>query len=56
MKNFQLESAGLQELSMREQQQVTGGFGLILLAALGGLMACYNLGKVVGEEVYDASH
>ena len=56
MKNFQLEGTGLRELSLSEQQEVSGGIGLLLLAALGGLVACYNIGKIVGEEVYDVTH
>ena len=56
MKNFKLESSGLTELNTEEQQQVAGGIGLVLLAAFGGFMACYNLGKVVGEEAYHLTH
>jgi hypothetical protein len=56
MKNFQLEGSGLRELSTSEQQQVNGGIGLLLLAALGGLVSCYNIGKIVGEEVYEVTH
>jgi len=56
MKNFKLEASGLQELTWDEQQQVAGGFGLVLLAALGGFYTAYNLGKVVGQEAYAISH
>ena len=52
MNKFHLESSGLQELNMEEQQQVSGGIGLTLLAAMGGFMAAYNIGKVIGEEAY----
>jgi hypothetical protein len=56
MKNFKLDGSGLQELTLEEQQEVAGGFGLVLLAALGGLYTAYNLGKVVGQEAYAISH
>ena len=50
MKNYQWELEGLQELSQAEQRSVSGGIGLILLAAAGGLYTMYNLGKVFGTE------
>ena len=52
MNTFHFESSGLQELNMDEQQHISGGFGLTLLAALGGFVGAYNLGKIVGEEAY----
>jgi len=51
MKNYQWELEGLQELSQAEQRSVSGGIGLILLAAVGGLYTAYNLGKIFGSEV-----
>ena len=54
MKNVELD--GVHELNLEEQQQVTGGIGLVLLAALGGLYTMYNLGKVVGAEIYEIQH
>lgn len=56
MKNLKLEGLGLKELTMAEQQEVSGGFGLVLLAALGGLVGAYNLGKIVGQEAYAIKH
>jgi hypothetical protein len=56
MKNFKFEGSGLKELTLEEQHEVSGGFGLILLAAFGGLYTAYNLGKVVGQEAYAISH
>jgi|RhiMethySRZTD1v2_1073278.scaffolds.fasta_scaffold4197568_1 hypothetical protein len=50
MKNYQWEVEGLQELPQAEQKSVSGGIGLILLAAAGGLYTMYNLGKVFGTE------
>lgn len=54
MKNVNLE--GVHVLNMEEQEQVTGGIGLVLLACLGGLYTCYNIGKAVGEEAYHLSN
>jgi hypothetical protein len=50
MKKYQLEIAGLEELPVTEQRQISGGLGLTLLAALGGLYTAYSLGKVIGTE------
>ena len=51
MKNYQWEVEGLQELPQAEQRSVSGGIGLIVLAAIGGLYTMYTLGKVFGTEV-----
>jgi hypothetical protein len=56
MKNFQLEIAGMQELEIEEQREVSGGIGLILLAAMGGIVTIYNIGKIVGAELYRETH
>jgi hypothetical protein len=54
MKNVQLD--GVLELNLEEQQRVAGGIGLVLLGALGGLYTMYNLGKIVGAEIYAIQH
>jgi hypothetical protein len=51
MKNYQLEMAGMEPLMQSEQRQISGGIGLALLAAMGGLYGAYNLGKIYGSEV-----
>ena len=54
MKNVNYD--GVHVLKVEEQEQVTGGIGLVLLACLGGLYTMYNLGKAVGEETYYLTH
>jgi hypothetical protein len=51
MKSYQLNIAGMEPIPQNEQRELSGGIGLALLAAMGGLYAAYNLGKLYGAEV-----